>query len=141
MVDDDVGAVAEHVGLDADRRDQPRLPRADTDVLHSGDRLTESARQVVVRGRELVGELVVATLEGGVALSDQHTLVGIADALYVDAKSEAVQQLRAELSLLGIHRAHEDEARRVRERHSFTLDDVHAHGRSVEQHIHQVVVE
>src|SRR5437764_15286007 len=54
VVDDDVGAVAQHLRLDADRRDEPGMGAADAHVLHSRDRLGQRARQVLVRGRQLV---------------------------------------------------------------------------------------
>src|SRR5260370_1301307 len=44
VVDHDVGAVAEHVRLDADRRDEAGLSWSDTNLLHSRDRLCQSAR-------------------------------------------------------------------------------------------------
>ncbi len=84
---------------------------------------------------------MVAALEVGVALGDQHPLVGVADALNIDAQPKAVEQLRAQLAFLGIHRADEDESRRVRERHPLPLDRVHAHRGGVQQHVHDVVVE
>jgi len=40
--------------------------------------LRQGSGQVVVGGGELVGELVVAALEGGVALGDEDALVGVA---------------------------------------------------------------
>ncbi len=84
---------------------------------------------------------MVAALEVGVALGDQHPLVGVADAFHVHAQAEAVEQLRAQLAFLGIHGPDEDESRRVRERHALPLDRVHAHRGSVQQHVHDVVVE
>src|SRR6202022_1139219 len=45
-------------------------------------------------------------------LDDLDPLVRVADALDVDAEAEAVQQLRPQLPLLGVHRPHQDEARR-----------------------------
>src|SRR5712692_5017512 len=118
-----------------------RVTGAGVDVLDGWDRLRQRPRQVVVCGSELIGELVVAALEGRVALGDQHPLVGVADALDVDTQSEAVEQLRAKLTLLGVHRADQDETRGMRERHPLPLDHVHAHRSGVQQHIHDVVVE
>ncbi len=95
----------------------------------------------MVRRGELIGELVVAEPEGGVTLGDQDTLVRVEDALDVDAKAETVEQLRAELTLLRIHGADEDEPRRVRERHPLPLDDIDPHGGGIQEHVHDVVVE
>ncbi|MNL09101.1 hypothetical protein D3C87_1298490 [compost metagenome] len=54
-------------------------------------------------------------------------------------KAEAVQQLRAQLALLRIHRADEHEARRVLVGHAIALHHVHTAGRHVEQLVHQRV--
>ncbi len=113
MVDDDVGAMAEHVRLDADGGDQSGLAGADADLLHRRDRLCQSSSQVAVRGGELVDELVVGALEVGVALGDQHPFVRVTDTLHIHAQPEAVEQLRAKLPFLGIHGADEDEAGRM----------------------------
>src|SRR5581483_5701918 len=64
-VDDDVGSVAEDVGLHADRRDEARLSPGHAHAPHRFDRLGECPRQVGVRRRELGEELVVAALERG----------------------------------------------------------------------------
>ena len=141
VIDDDVGPVPEHLGFHTDRGDQAHLGRGDANTLDRGDRFGEGSRQIVVRGRELVRELVVAPLESGIALGDQHPLVRVADALDVDAKPETVEELRAQLALLGVHRPYEDEARRMGERDTLSLDYVHAHGGGVEQDVHQVVVQ
>src|SRR2546427_12496595 len=117
MIDHNVCSVTEHIRLDTDRRDQPGMAGADAHMLHRRDRLSQRASQVAVRGGELVYELVVASLEVGVALSDQHPFVRVADAFDVYAQPEPVEQLRAQLAFLGIHGADEDEARWVRERH------------------------
>ena len=94
---------------------------------------------MVGRG-ELVHELVVAALERGVPFRDEDALIGIADALHVDAEAESVEQLRPELALFGVHGADEDESRWMRERHALALDDVDPHRRGVEQHVDNVVV-
>src|SRR5260221_8953918 len=112
MVDDYVRAVPQHSRLDADRGDEARVATRDTDVLYGRDRLRQGSRQVVVSGGKLVRELMVAPLEGGVALGDQHALVGVANAFHVDAQPEAVQELRAQLAFLGVHRPPENEAGR-----------------------------
>ena len=54
---------------------------------------------------------------------------------------EAVEQLRAQLALLGVHRADEGDARRVRDRDPVALDGVAAHRGRVEEDVDEVVVE
>ena len=141
VVHDDIGAMAEHVRLDTDRGDKTRVARRHAHVLDAADGFPQGARQVAVRRRELVGELVLPALECGVALGDQDALVGVADPLHVDAQSEAIEKLRSQLALFRVHRAHEDESRGVAEGDALALDDVDAHCRGVEQHVDQVVIE
>ena len=59
----------------------------------------------------------------------------------VDAQPEAVEQLGAQLALLGVHRADEHEAGRVAVRDAVALDEVLAGGGDVEQHVDEVVGE
>ena len=76
-----------------------------------------------------------------VALHDAHPLVDIPETGDVDAETEPIKQLRTEVSLFGIHRPHQDEARRVRERDALALHGIPAHRGCVEKHIDDVVVE
>src|SRR5207245_9989273 len=108
----------------ADARDEPSVVGGDAHLPDPADGLAQSPREVGVRGRELVVELVVAAREGSVAFGDQNTLVRVADAFDIDAQTEAIEQLRPQLALLGIHGPDEDEARGVAERNAFALDDV-----------------
>ena len=59
----------------------------------------------------------------------------------IDGKRKPIEQLRPQIAFFGIHRADEDEARRVAERDAFALDHVDAHRRRVEQQIDHVIVE
>ena len=52
-----------------------------------------------------------------------------------------VGELRPQLALLGVHRADEQEARRVGDRDPLALDDVDPERGGVEQHVREVVVE
>ena len=72
---------------------------------------------------------------------DLHPLGGIEYAAYLHAEGEAVQELRTQVAFLGVHGAHEDEAGRVGEADPLPLDDVHPHGRRIEQQVHDVVIE
>src|SRR5450759_952212 len=140
-VDDDVCSVSEHRGLDADRGDEARVAGRDADVFHGGDRLRQGPGEIAVGRGELVCELVVASLESGIALGDEHPLVGIADAFDVDAQPEAVEQLRPQLAFFWIHRPDEDEPRWMGERHALALHDVDAHRRGVEEDVDDVVIQ
>ena len=107
------------------------------------------------RGRALLddlGQLVLARFPFGVergrialelhdALQDLHALGRLVDALNIHAQGEAVEQLRAQIALFRVHRADQDEARRVGEGDALALDHVDAHGRRVEQQVNHVVVE
>src|SRR5439155_22292667 len=130
--DDTERRVARAIGLDDARRDAPRMVGGDAHLPAPADGLAQSPRDVSVRGRELVVELVVAAREGRVAFGDQNTLVRVADAFDIDAQTETIEQLRPQLALLGIHGPDEDEARGVAERNAFALDDVDAHRGCVE---------
>ena len=62
-------------------------------------------------------------------------------ALDVDAESETIEQLGTQLALLEVHRADEDESRRMRHRDALALDGVLSHRSSIEQHVDDVIVE
>ena len=70
-----------------------------------------------------------------------HPFARIADAANIHREGKAVQQLRAQVAFFRVHRADQDKARRVGEGDAFALDDVHAHGGRIEQHIHHMVVQ
>ena len=110
VVDHDVGTVPENLGLHTDRGDQPGVARRDPDGFHPRDGFPEGPRQVGVRGRELVRELVIAPFERGIALGDEDALIGVSDPFHVDAQPEPVEQLRPKLALLRVHGADQDEA-------------------------------
>jgi hypothetical protein len=59
--------------------------------------------------------------------------------VHVDGQSEPVQQLRAQLALLGVHRADQHEARLVRVRDPVALDVHPAHRRGVQHDVDEVV--
>ena len=65
----------------------------------------------------------------------------MAEARHFDAQPEAVQELGPELALLGVHGAHQDEAGRVGKGNTLALHHVDPHGRGVQEHVHQVVVQ
>ena len=59
----------------------------------------------------------------------------------LDGQAEPVEQLGAELALLGVHRADQDEAGGVLDRDAVTLDGRAAHRGGVEQQVDEVVVQ
>jgi hypothetical protein len=61
--------------------------------------------------------------------------------LDVHRQAEAVEQLRAQLALLGVAASHQHEARRVPHRQALALDHVLARGCDVDQQVDQVVLE
>jgi hypothetical protein len=60
---------------------------------------------------------------------------------HLDGEPEPVQQLRAQLALLGVHRADQHEARGVLDRDAVALDGGPAHRSGVQQQVDEVVVE
>src|SRR5205085_10257947 len=65
-------------------------------------------------------------------LHDAQPLVDIGKCDDVDAQPEAVQQLRPQLPLFGVHGADQDEMGGMYDGHPLPLDDVDAHRRGVE---------
>ena len=80
-------------------------------------------------------------LEGEPATDDLGALRGVGHRLDVDRQAEAVEQLGTEVAFLGVHRADQDEPRRVAERQALALDVVDAHRGGVEQEVDEVVAE
>ena len=63
------------------------------------------------------------------------------DAGHVHGQAEAVQQLRPQVALLGVHRADQDELGRVGEADALALHDVLRPWPRVQQQVHHVVVQ
>jgi hypothetical protein len=61
--------------------------------------------------------------------------------LDLDRQAEPVEQLRAELSFLGVAAADQDKPRRVAHAQPLALDQILARGRDVEQEVDQVILE
>ncbi len=68
-------------------------------------------------------------------------VAGITRCRDLDGEAEPVEQLGAELALLGVHGADEDEPRRVLDRDTVALDRRTAHRGSVQQEVDEVVVQ
>ncbi len=80
-------------------------------------------------------------LEGHPPPHHLHPGVHVPRRAHLDGQPEAVQQLRAQLPLLRVHRADQQEPGRVRHRHPVPLDVRAAHRRGVQQQVDQVVVQ
>lgn len=66
---------------------------------------------------------------------------GVSDAGDIDAEPEPIEQLRPDLPFFGVHGADENEAGRVLVGDALALNDVASAGGSVQQGVHEVVVE
>ena len=141
LAHDDVGAMSVHLQLDAERGDGHQDVAVDDDVGEHRHRPRDSIRLRLLRGLETCRERRGVLLECLAAFDDLHPLANVANALDVDAQAEAVEQLGTKLAFLRVHRADEDETRRMRHRHALALDGVLTHRRGVEEHVDDVVVE
>src|SRR5476651_1480141 len=110
----EVGAMTVNLQRDRDLRDQAQDLARQLDLGKRRDGLCDLRANALLRLGVLLVEEIGIVLPHGALLDDLDTLVEVADALHVDAQPKAVQQLRPELTLLGVHRADEDEARRMR---------------------------
>ena len=138
---DDVGAHAVHVEARADPRDGGQRPLGEPDPAEDaaggGDPLTQGALVVGVRGGEPGG----VGLERDAAAHHLGPQFGVARRGHLHGETETVQQLRAELALLGIHGADQHETGGVLDRQAIALDGDAAHRGGVEELVHHVVVE
>ncbi len=133
--------MAEGARVDADKRDEPADGRADLHLREQAFRLFDDLLEVVLVGEEVAPQAGAVQAPMRVALHDAHPLVDILETGDVDAEPESVEQLRAEVSFLGLHRPDEDESRRVRERDPLALHRVPPHRRRIEEHVDDVIVE
>ena len=106
-------------------------------VLGGADALGEFAFGLGI----LCGESVGIVFVGDAALDDLDAQSGVARCGDFDGEAETVEQLRSEFALFGVHRAHEDEACGVNNRHAVAFDSRTAHRGRVEQQVDQVVVQ
>ena len=58
-----------------------------------------------------------------------------------NAQTKAVQKLRTDVTLFGVHSANQHKACGVRIGNTFTLNSVYAHGSGVQQHVYNVVIQ
>ena len=137
----DVSSVAVHPLIQANHGDETQ------DVLsigHPGKSLPGSENifpQALLVGFPLPREIFRVVLVGQAPGDHGHAVLEIREPRNFHAQTEAVQQLGPQLPLLRIHGAHQDEAGRMLKRDALPLHHVDAHGRRVQQHVHQVVVQ
>ncbi len=140
-VDHDVGAVAHRPGVDAGEGDEPAHLGGHLDERQQLLGLDDDRAQpclVLLAGSSL-GTRV--RLLGDVPFHHGDPVGDGAEPDHVDTEAEAIEELRAELSLLGIHGPDQDESRGMDDRHALPLDDVDPHGGRIQEDVDQVVVE
>ena len=138
---DDVGAHAVHLEGRADLGD---LEQRGVAERHLGHELLRDQDPV---GQPRLGLGVGAGERVGVGVVRHppahhlDALRGVARRGHLDGQPEPVEQLGAELALLGVHGADEHEAGGVLDRDAVALDGRAAHGGGVEEQVDEVVVE
>ena len=90
-------------------------------------------------GCPLARERLGVALEGQAPPHDLGADGGLRRADHLDPEAEAVEQLRAQLALLDVHRADEQEARVVHDGDGVALDARDAGGGRVEQRVDEVI--
>ena len=103
-------------------------------------RLQQVAQPSLPFGRGRVNG-VGALQEIALELHDAQPLVDVGERDDVNAQAEAVQQLRPQFPLFGVHGADQDEMGGVHDGHPLALDDVDAHRCGIEEDVDEVVVE
>ncbi len=141
LVDREVGAeaVGPFAGATGAERGEDRVGDLDRgqETLGAGDPFPLAAVGLGPAGAEGRG----IGLEREPAADDLGAERGVGHRLDLDGQAEAVEQLRAEVALLGVHRPDEDETRGMAERQALALDVVDAHRGGVKQQVHQVIAE
>ena len=135
----DVAAHAVDAEARAGRRDAQELALGQADAREALAGGGDARAELVLGRRPLAQERLGVALEGEAAPHDLRAHGGIRRARHLDAEAEAVEQLRAQLALLDVHRPDEQEARVVHGRHGVALDARDARGGRVEQRVHEVV--
>ena len=67
--------------------------------------------------------------------------VDVVRRLYIDGQAKAIEELRPQFPLFGIHGAHQNKGRRMTDRHAFALDVIDSHGGSIKQNVDNVIAE
>ena len=80
-------------------------------------------------------------LKGDTAAHNLPAVGGFQDSIHLYGQAKPVQQLRPQVALFRVHSAHQNKLGGVTYRHTFALNVVPAHGRRIQQHVDQVVIE
>ena len=75
------------------------------------------------------------------ALDYLYALQRVMFAGYNNAQTKAVQKLRADVTLFGVHSANQHKACGVGIGNTFTLNGVYAHGSGIQQNVYNVVIQ
>ncbi len=102
-------------------------------------RVGEPGRQRLLRRAPALGEGPRVGLERQSPADDLGALAGVVGRADLDAEAEAVQQLRAQVALLDVHRPDEDEPGVVLDGHRLALDPGDPGRGGVEQRVDEVV--
>jgi hypothetical protein len=125
----------------ADRRDPAQLGVGQRDRAHPGLRSGDPLRGLALLGRPSRREPGRVVLERQAPAHHLDPGLHVAGRAHLDGQPEPVEQLRAQLALLRVHRADQQEPRRVRHRHPVALDVRAPHRGRVQQQVDQVVVQ
>ena len=90
-------------------------------------------REFPFLGQPATPESLGIPLEGQIPFHDLHPLARIPNPADIHRQREAVEQFGAQVSLLGVHRPHQDKAGGMGKGDALALDDVHAHSRRIKQ--------
>src|SRR5215210_5763670 len=131
--------------VDAEFRAEGRDPEQDI-LIQTHLRKPHAGRfygrgELPIHGRPFSGERTWIFFVAQAASYDFDPIHGLGIPGDFDRDAETVQELGTKITLLGVHRADQDEAGRVAHAHTFALDVVHTHRGNVEEQIHQVVGE
>jgi hypothetical protein len=141
LVQHDVGPEAIHLEGTAEAGDKGQQTVLEH---HPGQPIT--ARQDALPKAHLLLRPMMAKgagvrLEGQAPADHLGTHFGFARTGDGDHESKAVEQLRPQVAFFRIHRAHKEEARRMRNGNALALHRVDSHRRGVEQDVDEVVGE
>ena len=137
----EVTADTVEVELRADRRDPHQLAFGDRYRADECPSRGDALRQCPLGLGPLSGERRRRRVEVHSPAHDPSARLHVARTGDLHAEAEAVEQLRAELTLLGVHGAHEQEARVLHDADPIALDGHLTRGGSVQQGVDEVVAQ
>ncbi len=138
---DEVGPHPVHPERGADRGDLTERGVGEDHLAQPAARLGYARGEVLLLPRPAGGEALGVVLEGQPPAYHLGTLVRVARGRDLHGEPESVEELGPQLALLGVHRADQDEPRRVPHGHGVALDVARAERGGVEEQVHEVVVQ